>query len=105
MFLLIWYIRNTAIDFPEIASLSAEQNELLSLLELIPLEAGVALDMSFQEGDMQFLKNAVVLHARTDYEDHEEPDQKRHLLRLWLSAPDFLDGDERLRHGFGSAKA
>ena len=99
MLLLLWYIRNAAHDFPEFASLTKEQEELLDLLEAIPLEPGVALDMSFQEGDMQFLKNAVILHARTEYEDWEDEDRKRHLLRLWLSAPDFKDGDDRLREG------
>ena len=102
MFLLPWYIRNAAEDFPESAHLSGAQRELLDLLEAIPLEAGVALDMSFQPGDMQFLKNSVILHARSDYEDHEEPDEKRHLRRLWLAARRFRDGDEFLRQGIGA---
>src|SRR3546814_14376551 len=34
---------------------------------------------------MQFINNHVSYHARTDYEDHEEPNRKRHLLRLWLA--------------------
>lgn len=100
MLLLLWYIRNAAEDFPHIASLTKAQEELLDLLEAIPFEPGVALDMSFQEGDMQFLKNSVLLHARTDYEDWDEPGDKRHLLRLWLNVPAFSDGDDRLRHGF-----
>jgi hypothetical protein len=100
MLLLLWYIRNAAEDFPDIAKLSDAQHELLDLLEQIPFEPGVALDMQFQEGDMQFLKNSVVLHARTDYEDWEDADEKRHLLRLWLNVPEFSDGDERLRRGF-----
>lgn len=29
----------------------------------------------------------MTLHSRTDFEDHEEPDLKRHLYRLWLSLP------------------
>jgi hypothetical protein len=29
----------------------------------------------------------VVIHSRTNFEDHEEPERKRHLLRLWLSIP------------------
>ena len=57
----------------------------------------MALDMHFAEGDMQFLKNSVVLHARTEYEDAAEPDEKRHLLRLWLTATSFRDGDDALR--------
>lgn len=102
MFLLPWYIRNAAEDFPDIAPLSDAQRELLDLLESIPLEDGMALDMSFQPGDMQFLKNSVILHARADYEDHDEPDEKRHLLRLWLAARQFSDGDEFLRQGIGA---
>lgn len=101
MFLLIWYIRNAAEDFPDIAALSDDQRALLDLLEALPLEPGMALDMAFQPGDMQFLKNSVVLHARTAYEDWDEPDDKRHLLRLWLTARQFADGDEALRAGIG----
>ena len=45
--------------------------------------------MHFAPGDMQFLRNASVLHKRTAYEDWDQPARKRHLLRLWLatSAP------------------
>lgn len=100
MMLLTWYIRNAAEDFPEIAALSDEEESLLDLLEWLPFEPGIALDMNFQEGDMQFLKNSVVLHARTDYEDWDSAEEKRHLLRLWLNVPEFADGDDRLRHGF-----
>jgi hypothetical protein len=99
MFLLLWYIRNAAADFPEIARLSPAQHELLDLLEAIPLEAGAALDMQFQEGDMQFLRNAVILHARTAYEDADAPEEKRHLLRLWLNPPGWNDADEAVRGG------
>lgn len=99
MTLLTWYIRNAAEDFPELAQLSDAQRELLDLLEGIPREPGVALDMDFQPGDVQLLKNAVILHARTAYEDWDDPDEKRHLLRLWLSQPSFTDGDPELRSG------
>lgn len=105
MLLLLWYIRNAAEDFPDIAALTPAQRELLDLLEAIPFEPGVALDMSFREGDMQFLKNSVVLHARTDYQDWDAPDDKRHLLRLWLNVPEFVDGDDLLRHGFERSTA
>jgi alpha-ketoglutarate-dependent taurine dioxygenase len=41
--------------------------------------------MDLAPGDIQWLSNHTVLHARTGYEDHPEPERKRHLLRLWLS--------------------
>jgi hypothetical protein len=37
-------------------------------------------------GDMQFLNNHIVLHRRTAYEDHPEPESRRDLIRLWLDA-------------------
>lgn len=102
MLLLTWYIRNAAQDFPELAALGPGELELLDLLEAVPEEPGMALDMHFAEGDMQLLKNAVVLHARSEYADWDDPEEKRHLLRLWLAAPDMGDGDDALRSGIGS---
>ena len=37
---------------------------------------------------MQFLNNHVVMHSRTNYEDHADPNKRRHLLRLWLACED-----------------
>ena len=36
-------------------------------------------------GDIQFLHNHTILHARSAYEDWPEVERKRHLLRLWLA--------------------
>jgi len=43
--------------------------------------------MELDRGDLQLLNNYVVIHSRTNFEDHDEPERKRHLLRLWLSIP------------------
>lgn len=40
-------------------------------------------------GDMQFFNNRTVLHGRAGYEDYPERERRRHLLRLWLSVPDW----------------
>jgi hypothetical protein len=37
------------------------------------------------------------MHARTDYDDHPEPERKRHLLRLWISLPSSRSLGTRLR--------
>jgi hypothetical protein len=42
------------------------------------------LDMGFKDGDIQFLNNRMMVHGRTDYEDHKELPLRRHLLRMWL---------------------
>lgn len=98
-----WYIRN-AQRFLEVPRLTTSQREALDLLDSIANESGFHLDMDFEPGDMQFLKNAVILHARTEYEDWEEPERKRHLLRLWLANAGFKDGDAQLRQGMRAAK-
>ena len=36
---------------------------------------------------MSFISNAVVLHARDGFEDYDDPDERRHLRRLWLASP------------------
>lgn len=46
-------------------------------------------EMILEPGDMQFLNNYVVLHTRSAYKDHDDPDKKRLLWRLWLMNPDL----------------
>ncbi|MGI9319438.1 MAG: TauD/TfdA family dioxygenase [bacterium] len=43
-------------------------------------------DYLMQPGDIAFFNNYTVLHTRTEFFDHDEPEKKRHLLRLWLKA-------------------
>jgi hypothetical protein len=46
------------------------------------------LDLWLERGQIQVLNNRVIVHGRTPYQDHEDPDQRRHLVRLWLRAGD-----------------
>ncbi len=101
---LDWYIRN-AQRFPEVPRLTTSQLELLDLIDSIANDPKFYLDMDFEVGDIQLLKNAVILHARTEYEDWPEPEKKRHLLRLWLTNFAFKDGDSRIREGIRSHRA
>jgi hypothetical protein len=45
------------------------------------------LSMDLERGDFQLLNSYVTLHDRTGYEDHPEPEKKRHMMRLWLEMP------------------
>lgn len=93
-----WYIRR-AQELPGVPPLTAAQREAIESMEATANDPALYLDMDFVPGDIQLLKNSVILHKRTAYEDWDDPERKRHLLRLWLSAPDFDDGDEQLRRG------
>lgn len=57
-----------------------------------------SLHMVLEVGDLQFVSNLHVLHARTAYKDHAPPAPRRHLMRLWLSAP---EGEEDQDEGDG----
>ncbi len=81
--------------------LSNFEVEILDFIESVTERPGVLLNMGFQEGDIQFVNNYTVLHARTAFVDYDEPERKRHLLRLWLKVPgfrklanDFIEYDE-----------
>ena len=93
-----WYIRR-AEELPGVPPLTPAQREAIEMVERTANDPALFLDMEFRPGDIQWLKNSVILHKRTAYEDWDEPERKRHLLRLWLAAPDFADGDEQLRRG------
>ena len=73
--------------FPEARRLTAEDIEALDMLADVAGDPELRLDMNFMPGDIQFLHNHTILHARTGYEDWPETERKRHLLRLWLSPP------------------
>jgi len=97
-FFIPWYLRR-AQELPGVPPLTSEQEAAIELVESTANDPSLYLDMEFRPGDMQFLKNSVILHKRTAYDDWEAPEHKRHLLRLWLAAPDFDDGDDQLRGG------
>lgn len=75
------------LDFEDAPALSPRQVEALDLLDEIMSGADLVYSMQLEQGDMQLLNSYVTLHSRTDYEDHDDPDLKRHLLRLWLAIP------------------
>ncbi len=84
------YIRThirSAQRYPEVPRLTDAQNHAIALLDSIAADESMHFSMMFEPGDIQILNNHVCLHARTHFEDHDEPDRKRHLLRMWLSMP------------------
>jgi TfdA family taurine catabolism dioxygenase TauD len=56
-------------------------------LDAIAARPDMCLRFVMQPGELTVYNNWTVLHGRTAFEDGERPDQKRHLLRLWLDVP------------------
>lgn len=71
------------MNFP----LAKVEIEALNLFDEIMQQEHLRLDMMMQPGDMQFANNYMILHSRSSFEDYEELDQRRKLLRLWLKMP------------------
>lgn len=88
-----------------IPPLSPAQLEAANVLEATCKR--LSLHMILEVGDIQFLSNEHVLHARTEYKDHAPPAPRRHLMRLWLATPEteggwklpFHDSKEKKRGG------
>jgi hypothetical protein len=74
--------------FPDARRLTPEDFEALDMFGELAGDPELRLDMNFLPGDIQFLHNHTILHARSAYEDWPEIERKRHLLRLWLCPPD-----------------
>ncbi len=80
------YIRS-AQRFEAAPRLTDAQSEMLDLVPVIAAESSVYLEMALQQGDIQFINNHRILHSRTAYEDWDEDDRRRYLLRLWICPP------------------
>jgi hypothetical protein len=62
-----------------------EQWEALDMLSNLADE--LSFEMSFAPGDIQFVNNHVIYHARTAFEDDAVSGHDRLLLRLWMAMP------------------
>jgi SAM-dependent methyltransferase len=78
--------------------LAPQQHELLDLIDAIAADPAFHLEMRLEPGEINYLKNNAVLHARTEFVDFDEPERKRHMVRLWLTA-DFADGEAFVQQG------
>lgn len=86
--------------------LSRVEVEALNLFDEIMDRPEIRVDMMLEPGDMQFANNYAVLHSRSDFEDHEEPQLRRRLLRQWLKMPNArtLAAEFPGRNGFPAPK-
>lgn len=96
------YIESAQANFPEARRLTAAHREALELLRALVNDPALHLAMAFNPGDMQFLHNHQILHARNDFENWPEPERHRHLLRLWLCPPGGRPLPESFQPRYGS---
>jgi alpha-ketoglutarate-dependent taurine dioxygenase len=66
--------------------LTTEQVTALNVLDEFLNRRDLRVEFDLKPGDMYFINNRWILHNRTAFEDHPEPERRRHLVRLWLQA-------------------
>jgi Taurine catabolism dioxygenase TauD, TfdA family len=79
------YIEEAQRLFPQAPRLTPEQCAAMDLIDELVNDPALHLQMSFEQGDMQFLHNHQILHSRNDFQNWPEPARHRHLLRLWMA--------------------
>ena len=67
--------------------LSKVEVQALDLFDEIMHRPALRLTMLLQPGDVQFANNYAVLHSRNAFEDHDDVERHRKMLRLWLKLP------------------
>jgi alpha-ketoglutarate-dependent taurine dioxygenase len=66
--------------------LSAEQRRALDTFDAVLARPDLRVEFSLRPGQAYFINNRSILHNRTAFVDHPEPERRRHLVRLWLRA-------------------
>jgi Taurine catabolism dioxygenase TauD, TfdA family len=61
-----------------------ETEEALAALDEAFSQEKDAVMMMMQPGQIQFLNNKTIGHSRTEFDDYDEPERKRLLVRMWL---------------------
>ena len=81
------YIRDYLNDGHKIQNipLSKEQNEALDIFDKIIHDENLAITYDLQQNDMVFFNNDRVMHGRTSFEDFEDIEKKRLMIRTWIS--------------------
>ena len=64
--------------------LTEEQLRVMQRIDQLSFDEEIHFALQLEEGDMLFVNNYQVMHARSEFEDHDDPALRRHLMRLWL---------------------
>ena len=96
-YLSVSYLRSyIELAFEELNQPKTEaEARALDLFDEIAHSPKFRLDFILEPGEISYFNNYTVLHTRTEFFDDDDPEKKRHLLRLWLKAwnPRPLDGE------------
>lgn len=64
--------------------MDARTRAAIEALDRVFADTSLAFDFMMARGQMQFANNRQVGHSRTQFEDHDAPEARRHMVRLWM---------------------
>jgi len=85
------YVYSAQERFEDIPRLSEKDLAALEAFEKAKWDESLVVRVLQEPGNLLFLNNHYLLHARSSFVDHEKPDEKRHLRRLWLESQAWGD--------------
>ncbi|QDU43783.1 Taurine catabolism dioxygenase TauD, TfdA family [Symmachiella dynata] len=94
-----------AYALPELPDMTDEQHEALAYLEETAADPQLHVTFRQQAGDLLFLNNWVTFHRRDEFQDAEELELRRHLLRIWLAVPNSRPLDPLFEANYGATAA
>jgi alpha-ketoglutarate-dependent taurine dioxygenase len=68
--------------------LTADERRALDTFDAVLARPELRIEFALRPGEAYFINNRWILHNRTAFTDHPEPERRRHLVRLWLRAED-----------------
>jgi len=65
--------------------IAAEDQAALDALKAVCLEPDLCIDFAMARGMIQFVNNREIGHARTGFQEQDDPARQRHMIRIWQS--------------------
>ncbi|KAL6755491.1 Clavaminate synthase-like protein [Haematococcus lacustris] len=92
--------------FPDAPRFTPLQEEALRTFTALAMSDELRLDHKLAPGDISLVNNLTMLHAKTAFKDSADPAKRRHLLRLWVAAPNAppLPSDSAFAPTWGSVE-
>jgi hypothetical protein len=78
----------TAQRFSEVPKLTIKQVEALDMVDRLCNSKEFCFDIKLKPGDMEIANNATTFHSRENYQDFDDINKRRCMLRLWLTLHD-----------------
>lgn len=94
-----------AYAMDELPDMTDVQREALDMLQQIASQPDMHLTFRQEPGDLLLLNNWITLHRREEFTDYDEPELRRHILRIWLAMPNSRPIDPLFADNYGATAA